>query len=379
MRRLWPDTFFRPQIRKGRQFSKSNLSLRPHFYFRQTPRSLSQGNIQGDLKLKIFSRWLILIVVIVIITPLALLKYFDFLLSPVSKNQQTQIFVVKPGQGLNQIAQNLEKEKLIRNAFAFRILSTQMGIVKNIQAGDYKFSPNQSAKEIAQTLTHGAIDVWITFPEGLRVEEQAQKISDKLNTADNNKAQFDKDAYIKNAKEGYMFPDTYLISKDAGAVDVAQKLRDTFTAKVSSAILAKGLKNNLTEYKVIILASIIERESRSDEEKPIIAGIILNRLQAGIALQIDATVQYAKSYDAAKKTWWAPVTVSDYLAVKSPYNTYLAPGLPPAPIANPGLTSIRAAAEPTDTPYVYYLHDSKGKIHYARTADEHNANIQKYL
>ena len=329
--------------------------------------------------MKIFSRWLILIVVIVIITPLALLKYFDFLLSPVSKNQQTQIFVVKPGQGLNQIAQNLEKEKLIRNAFAFRILSTQMGIVKNIQAGDYKFSPNQSAKEIAQTLTHGAIDVWITFPEGLRVEEQAQKISDKLNTADNNKAQFDKDAYIKNAKEGYMFPDTYLISKDAGAVDVAQKLRDTFTAKVSSAILAKGLKNNLTEYKVIILASIIERESRSDEEKPIIAGIILNRLQAGIALQIDATVQYAKSYDAAKKTWWAPVTVSDYLAVKSPYNTYLAPGLPPAPIANPGLTSIRAAAEPTDTPYVYYLHDSKGKIHYARTADEHNANIQKYL
>lgn len=323
---------------------------------------------------------LLVIIIVLILAPVVLLKYYNFLLTPVAvSSQENQIFVVKPGQGLNQIAQNLAEDKIVRNAFAFRLLATQMGIAKNIQAGDYRFSPGQSSAEIAKTLTHGAIDLWITFPEGLRVEEQAQKISDKINTAENDKAQFGKDQYIKLAKEGYMFPDTYLIAKDAGAVDVAQKLRDTFNQKVDSRILEKGAKNNLTGYQVVIMASLIEREARGDEEKPVIAGILLNRLKAGIALQVDATVQYAKGYDAAKKTWWAPVSVSDYSTVRSPYNTYLAPGLPPAPISSPGLVSIRAAAEPADTDFLYYIHDSKGKIHYAKTIQEHNANIQKYL
>lgn len=330
--------------------------------------------------MKKLSWFLIVIVAVLILAPIALLKYYDFLLTPPSNNNnQNQIFVVKPGQPLTQIAQNLQKASIIRNAFAFRLLATQMGIAKNIQAGDYRFSPGQNAKDIAQTLTHGAIDVWITFPEGMRVEEQAAKISDKINTAENVKAQFNSDQYIKLAKEGYMFPDTYLIAKDAGAVDIAKKLKDTFDQKVDSRILEKGAKNNLTQYQVIILASIIEREARADEEKPIIAGILLNRQLAGIALQVDATVQYAKGYDAAKKTWWAPVSVSDYSTVKSPYNTYINPGLPPAPISNPGLASIRAAAEPADTPYLYYIHDTKGKVHYAKTIQEHNANIQKYL
>ncbi len=329
--------------------------------------------------MKKLPRFLIVIIAVLILAPIVLIKYYNFLLSSPSQNKENQIFVVKPGQPLTQIAQNLEKANIVRNAFAFRLLATQMGIAKNIQAGDYRFSPSQSAKEIAQTLTHGAIDVWITFPEGMRIEEQAQKISDKINTAENDKTQFDREAYIKLAKEGYMFPDTYLIAKDAGAVDIAQRLRNTFDQKVDSRILEKGLKNHLTQYQVIILASIIEREARQDEEKPIIAGILLNRQLAGIALQVDATIQYAKGYDAAKKTWWAPVSVSDYSTVKSPYNTYLTPGLPPSPISNPGLASIRAAAEPADTPYLYYLHDSKGKIHYAKTVQEHNANIQKYL
>lgn len=325
-------------------------------------------------------RLLIVLVIILIITPLVLLQYYNFLLSPVSKSDTaSQIFVVKPGQPLNQIAGNLHKARLIRNAFAFRLLATQMGIAGNIQAGDFRFSPALSSRDIAQELTHGAIDVWITFPEGLRIEEQAQKIADKINVPANDKAQFDREEYLKLAKEGYMFPDTYLIAKDATAADVAQRLRDTFDQKVDSQILEKGLKNNLTEYQVVILASLIEREARTDEEKPVIAGVLLNRLKAQIALQVDATVQYAKGYDAAKKTWWAPVSVSDYLSVKSRYNTYLYAALPPAPIASPGLVAIRAAAEPADTPYLYYIHDSKGQIHYAETIEEHNKNIQEYL
>lgn len=278
-----------------------------------------------------------------------------------------------------QIASNLEKEHLIRNAVAFRFLVAQLGITSRIQAGDYQIPQNLSAKDLAKLLTFGAIDVWVTFPEGQRIEQQAETIVNKLKTDDNDKYQFDKEQYLKAAEEGYMFPDTYLVSKEASAGAVAEKLRDTFNAKVSKSLLIKGLKNNLTQNQVVILASLIEREAKTPEERPIIAGILLNRLKAGIALQVDATVQYAKGYNAANKTWWPGVTTDDYRSVKSPYNTYLNPGLPPGPICNPGLDSISAAAQPADTDYFYYVHDSKGKIHYAKTGAEHEANIQKYL
>jgi len=288
------------------------------------------------------------------------------------------MFVVKPGQPVAQIAQNLAKEKLIKNAFAFRLLVSQMGISKNIQAGDFLISADMSSAEIARQLTHGAIDIWITLPEGMRIEEQAARLEEKLKFGSNEKYQFDKNQYIKLAQEGYMFPDTYLIAKDATAQDVAQRLRQTFDQKVGQ-LLKKGAENNLTEEEVVILASLVERESKSAQERPIIAGILLNRLNAGMALQVDATVQYAKGYDSNENTWWPQVSTADYQTVKSRYNTYLYLGLPPAPIANPGLESLQAAAEPAQTDYFYYLHDADGKIHYATTAQEHNQNIQDFL
>lgn len=320
-----------------------------------------------------------IIFIILIITPPALNLYYNSLLKPVSDNKTAQFFIIKPGQPVTQIAQNLEKAGLVKNALAFRLYVAQSGIGKTIQAGDFRLSPNQSSREIAKELTHGAIDVWITFPEGTRVEEMADIIDNKLKSQENDKYQFDKKEFISKAQEGHMFPDTYLIAKDATAKDIAERLQTTFDEKVDRKTLLKGLKNNLTEEKVIILASLIEREAKSNEERPIIAGIILNRLNAGIALQVDATVQYAKGYDTAKNSWWPAVTQYEYSSVKSLYNTYLHVGLPPGPIANPGLESIRAAASPVDTEYMYYLHDTSGKIHYAKTIEEHQQNIQKYL
>lgn len=325
---------------------------------------------------------LFIIFIVLIITPVLLNQYYNFLLSPVMPNaseDQSQIFVIKPGQALIQIGQNLEHGKLIKSAFAFRLLVTQMGISKNIQAGDFRLTPAMSSRDIAQELTHGAIDIWTTLPEGLRVEEQAQIIESKLKFGANDKFQFNKQEYIKLAEEGYMFPDTYLIPKDATSDFIAQKLRKTFREKVSEDILKKGIENDLSKEDVVILASLIEREAKTNEEKPIIAGILLNRLNSGIVLQVDATVSFAKGYDSAKNTWWSPPTVDDYKRVKSLYNTYLYVGLPPGPIASPGLESIRAAVEPSDTDYFYYLHDSEGKIHYAKTIEEHNKNIQEYL
>lgn len=324
-------------------------------------------------------RLIIIVLVLIIAAPFILIAYFNSLLSPVSKSEQLKRFVVKPGQPFIQIAGNLQSEGLIKNALAFRLLVAQMGITNRIQAGDYRLSPKQSAREIAEQLTRGALDLWITFPEGQRIEQQAQTIDEKLNDSANEKLQFDKQIYIKLAKEGYMFPDTYLVSREASAEAMVEKLETTFDDKVPKSLLSKSLKNNLTSNQIIILASLIEREAKTNEERPIIAGILLNRIKEGMPLQVDATVQYAKGYDAGNKNWWPQVTQEDLTSIKSLYNTYLHQGLPPAPICNPGLESIRAAAEPATTDYLYYIHDTNGKIHYAKTGEEHNANIQKYL
>ncbi|MBI3342420.1 endolytic transglycosylase MltG [Candidatus Curtissbacteria bacterium] len=328
-----------------------------------------------SLKLKLIFALFILIICV----PVALVFYYNSQLTAPSKSEEPKRFVVKPGQPLIQIANNLQSEGLIKNALAFRLLVAQMGITTKIQAGDYRLAANKSARALAQELVHGALDIWITFPEGERLEQQAQVIEEKLNDSANGNYQFKKDEYIKVGKEGYMFPDTYLIPKEASAEAIATKLQNTFESKVSKSLLGKGLKNNLTSYQVLILASLIEREAKTNEERPVIAGIMLNRIKAGIPLQVDATVQYAKGYNAGNKTWWPQVTQEEYSTVKSPYNTYLHQGLPPGPICSPGLDSITAAAQPSDTPYLYYLHDAKGKIHYAKTGEEHNANIQKYL
>ncbi|OGE17253.1 hypothetical protein A2495_02265, partial [Candidatus Curtissbacteria bacterium RIFOXYC12_FULL_41_11] len=248
-----------------------------------------------------------LLFLILILTPVLLNKYYNYLLEPRSKEETSQIFVIKPGQPVTQIAQNLEEAGLVKNALAFRLLVAQMGIAQNIQAGDFRLSPDKTSREIATELTHGAIDVWITLPEGMRIEEQAARLEEKLKFGSNEKYQFDKGQYIKTAQEGYMFPDTYLVAKDATAADVAQRLRQTFDEKVDT-LLAKGEKNSLTEEEVLILASLVERESKSPQERPIIAGILLNRLNTGMALQVDATIQYAKGYDSNENTWWGQVT-----------------------------------------------------------------------
>jgi UPF0755 protein len=135
---------------------------------------------------------------------------------------------------------------------------------------------------------------------------------------------------------------------------------------------------------VVILASLLERETLNDSEKPMIAGILANRLRIGMPLQVDATVQYAKATrdcggtGAACAEWWPTVYLEDY-KLKSSYNTYQINGLPPSPIASPSLSSIEAAANPETNDYLYYIHDRDGKAHYATTLDEHNTNIQKYL
>lgn len=312
-------------------------------------------------------KFLILIVILAIFF-LGFFVWWNRGLSAVNpQNKQTQFFVIPQGQGIREISNNLKEQGLIQDPIVFFLLVKQKGIDEKIQAGDFRLSPSMTALQIAENLTHGSIDVWVTIPEGQRADEIADTLQQKIPSYEESwRASLRKE-------EGYLFPDTYLIPKDATVETVTTLLTNTFYTRVKEMGLTQ---NSQGLNRLVTIASLIEREAITDAEKPIISGIINNRLDLGMALQVDATIQYAKGKRG--NTYWAPVTQEEYRSVRSNYNTYLSPGLPPTPIANPGLSALRAAQNPADTPYLYYLHDKNGTIRYGRTLDEHNENIQKY-
>lgn len=290
---------------------------------------------------------------------------------PASGETSLKDFLIIKGSSASQIGNKLEKESLIRNALAFKIYVQVSGNARSIQAGEYRLSPSYSLFKMVDELTRGPAEIWVTIPEGLRREEIAERFTSAFGQGEDFTQEF-----LSAAKdiEGFLFPDTYLFPKDAAASLVVKKMRSTFDIK--TAELNEGIKaSELTLREIVILASIIERETRTEDERPIVAGLLINRLNIGMGLQADATVQYAV---ATSSNWW-PILTKDDLQVNSPYNTYRFRGLPPAPIANPGLSSIKAAVFPEDSEYLYYLHDSKGQVYFARTLTEHNENVRKYL
>ena len=288
-----------------------------------------------------------------------------------NKDRTTKIFVIQRGETVTEIAKNLEKEELIRNKIVFYLVVKQLGIESKIQAGDYRLSPVMNVYEIAKTLTKGTLDIWITIVEGLRKEEIAQIFSRELNIPESE--------FLKYAQEGYLFPDTYLIPREASIGAVISILTKNFNKKYSQDLRNKAIGKGLTEKEVITLASLIEREAKFAEDRPKVAGVLLNRLELEMKLDIDATVQYVLGYQSEEKTWWKKSLTFEDLGVDSLYNTYKNKDLPPGPIANPGLAAIEAILTPTQTDYLYYLSDKDGKMHYAETFEGHNENIRKYL
>jgi UPF0755 protein len=176
-----------------------------------------------------------------------------------------------------------------------------------------------------------------------------------------------------------MFPDTYLIPRDATASAVVDIFTENFNKKVTAAMREDAKKTGLTFGETITLASIIEREGKTEKDRPVIAGILLNRINENMALQVDATLQYALGYQPFEKSWWKKELTEEDKKINSPYNTYASPGLPPGPISNPGLAAIKAAIYPSRTDYLYYIHDKTGAAHYAKTIEDHNANVRRYL
>jgi UPF0755 protein len=240
---------------------------------------------------------------------------------------------------------------------------------QKLVAGDYYFSRPISVYSVVSRLVKGNFDldsIKVTIPEGLSMSQIAMNLSSKLKN-------FSVDDFMTYSpeKEGYLFPDTYFFMPDIKAGEVIDELQKNFEEKIETVqptIDAFGKP----EEDVIIMASILEEEARTPEDWQIISGILWKRIKIGMPLQVDSTLGYVTGKVSSE------LTTAD-LKKDSPYNTYVYKGLPPTPICNPGIETITAAVTPTTTPYLYYLSDENGVIHYAATFAEHIRNRAKYL
>ena len=287
-----------------------------------------------------------------------------------SRNAELQLFVVEQGQGVAQVADKLEAEGLINSSNLFKIYLRLNNLAGSLQAGEYDVPKDLNLVELVKMLQHGTFAKKVTVIEGLRREEVAEVYEKALGISQGDFLA------ASQGLEGRLFPETYFFEKSAVVQDVIDKMTTTFDKKLTDEIKNQAKANSLNENGLITMASIVEREVASENDRPIVAGILLKRLEAGWPLQADATVQYAvgKSGD-----WWPKNLTSENLEVASPFNTREHLGLPPSPICSPSLSAILAVADAVETDYWYYLTDLDGNTHYSETLDEHNENVAKFL
>ncbi|HHX45414.1 MAG TPA: endolytic transglycosylase MltG [Chloroflexi bacterium] len=308
-------------------------------------------------------------------------------------------FTIEPGDTVAQVADELERLGLITDAGVFRRLLQYHGADSNIEAGVFVLRPNMAMREIMEELQHGRLaTTTVTVLEGWRAEETAaaleqagivsaeafmQVVRGGAQAVDAERYAFlrDRPEGSPTDLEGYLFPDTYQFPQESDAVRVVETMLQNWDQRVSEDLREKAQARGMTLYEVLTLASIVEREAVVDEERPRIAGVYLNRLEADMRLEADPTVQYALGLDAETGRWWTPLTIDQVQNTDSPYNTYRVGGLPPGPICNPGLASIQAVLNPEPTDYLYFVANKvagDGSHVFALTFDEHVANIQQY-
>lgn len=324
---------------------------------------------------------------IIVITIIALVWYFSASLSGFGDKKGQISFIVESGQALNDVASSLLEQGLIKNKTTFKLYAKIVGKQSRILAGQHSLDKSFGVKQILEILTTGgSIDneFVITMIEGWRASEMAEYLSNKgIVTKDDFMSEIktsdwrDDYDFLENVDtktiEGFLFPDTYRIFTDATARDIVKKMLDTFDAKLTTQMRVDIASQDKTVFEVVILASIVEREVPQNEDKKMIADIFLKRIEAGIPLQSDATVNYVTGGGRAQPTY-------NDLDVESPYNTYRHRGLPPGPISNPGIGSIVAVIYPTSNPYYYFLTTlDDGTVMYSRTYEEHLNNKAKYL
>lgn len=312
-------------------------------------------------------KYLLIFLLIISVIPCLVLIY---LMAPASFSGEQITFSIPLNTPQEKIAQDLKEKNLIRSSGLFNFLTSIIRYPGMIDPGTYRLSRNMNSIQVADTLINNPYQKWIILVPGLRIEQTAERLAKKFNWDSVKTREF-----LDNASEGYMFPDTYLLNVSYSGNEFAQRLISNFNEKFDAKMQKDLLDQNVRTDTMLKIASLIERESGGDDDKALISGIIWNRLNKKMKLQIDATIQYAFG---TPENWWPHVKPQD-TKLDSPYNTYLIKALPPGPIASPGLPSIKAAIYPAETDCFFYLHSPDKQIHCAVTYEKHLENIKTYL
>lgn len=288
--------------------------------------------------------------------------------------------VVARGSTFTDVAAQLARDRVISNVTTFRILARLRGDASDVRAGEYRFGPHATQSEILHALLTGGAQVaaWVTIPEGFTNAQIAARLqASGIGNAAAFAHAFSVESIVVDGTrtqslEGFLFPSTYLVTLGASPAQVAARLTGEFFKELPADAAARARALHVSVPQAVTVASLIEREAKSEADRPRIASVIYNRLRIGMPLQIDATIEYALP------THKAVLSFGD-LRIDSPYNTYLHVGLPPTPIANPGLPSLEAALHPSKSDDLYYVYCGHGHHVFAKTLIEHQANVARCL
>lgn len=313
----------------------------------------------------------------VVIITIALFLILSLAFSAPQKQAEAELVVFGINTTEPEIVQKLHDQGFIRSKWAFDFALFVKGKGGKIELGGYRLSKSMNTWKLVDVIATKPAMKWLVIPEGLRKEEIGERLAEIFGWSEEDLEKWNA-VYTKmkyDYVEGVYFPDTYLIPVEEGGLEIAQRMINRFNEKFAP-YSDKFLERNVRWTTGLKIASIVQREAAGEEDMPLIAGILWNRLLEEKKLEVDATVQFARGKTDAG--WWAPIKPEDK-EIDSPYNTYKYEGLPPHPIANPGLAAIEAVMDSEETDCLFYLHDSDGQIHCAKTFEEHESNIDIYL
>jgi UPF0755 protein len=308
-----------------------------------------------------------------------------------SGDSRVVTFTVHPGESASEIATRLEESGLVKSASNLQILARMRGVQGKLRSGKYSLAPSMTPTQILDVLTDGELSWTVTILPGSRAAEIADQLAGRgIVNRDEfialvREGDFANDFLLDRPQgaslEGYLAPGTYQFAKDTPAREVVQRLLDRFGEDYTAEMRGETAERGLTVHQLVTIASIVEREILRPEERPIVAGVYINRLSLGMKLQADPTVQYAIVGQYPRESvagYWKPNLSDADLDYNSPYNTYRYDGLPPGPICNPGAASMSAVLDPTTSDYLYFVAKPDGTHAFAKTLQEHNANVARY-
>ena len=326
------------------------------------------------------ARWFAAALLVAAVAGLGGFQYGRSLLEPVSGDTAPRLFGIQTGATFSGVAKRLEADGLIRSAVVATWLARAQGLDQKLHAGEYELSPHQGTESILAAITDGRVKTWpVTLPEGSRAVDIAARLeaaglarSAEFIAVTNDSALAEELGIPAKGLEGYLYPDTYRFPRGLSARQIARVMVKQFDRVWDEQVSELAAASPLSKNEIVILASIVEKETAAPEERPLIASVFLNRLERGMRLETDPTVIYGiPQFDGNLRR-------KHLEDASNPYNTYRISGLPPGPIANPGSEALRAIVEPESADFLYFVSRNDGTHHFSETYREHVNAVNRY-